>query len=99
VIPLDLLVIPMRLSAAHILIVVVVLLLLFGASRLPVIAKSLGQSLKIFKKEVSELAEDTAPKPTAEIAPATPAAPAAPATPPPATPPAADSAPETPPQA
>jgi sec-independent protein translocase protein TatA len=70
VIPLDPLLIPMRLSAVHILIVVVVLLLLFGASRLPTIAKSLGQSLKIFKKEISELAEDTTPKPTPADPPA-----------------------------
>lgn len=34
------------------LIVLVVILLLFGAPKLPGLAKSLGQSLKIFKSEV-----------------------------------------------
>jgi sec-independent protein translocase protein TatA len=34
------------------LIVLVVILLLFGAPKLPALAKSLGQSLKIFKTEV-----------------------------------------------
>jgi sec-independent protein translocase protein TatA len=34
------------------LIVLVVILLLFGAPKLPALARSLGQSLKIFKNEV-----------------------------------------------
>ena len=34
------------------LVLIVVVLLLFGAPKLPVLAKSLGQSLKIFKSEV-----------------------------------------------
>jgi len=34
------------------LIVLVVVLLLFGAPKLPALARSLGQSLKIFKSEV-----------------------------------------------
>jgi sec-independent protein translocase protein TatA len=34
------------------LILLVVILLLFGAPKLPALAKSLGQSLKIFKSEV-----------------------------------------------
>jgi sec-independent protein translocase protein TatA len=34
------------------LILLVVVLLLFGAPKLPALAKSLGQSLKIFKSEV-----------------------------------------------
>lgn len=34
------------------LIVLVVILLLFGAPKLPALARSLGQSLKIFKSEV-----------------------------------------------
>jgi sec-independent protein translocase protein TatA len=36
------------------LIVLVVVLLLFGAPKLPALAKSLGQSLKIFKSEVRQ---------------------------------------------
>ena len=47
------------------LIVVLLIILLFGAPRLPGLAKSLGQSLKIFKSEVrqdrsaDESADDT----------------------------------------
>ncbi|HLS24844.1 MAG TPA: twin-arginine translocase TatA/TatE family subunit [Beutenbergiaceae bacterium] len=35
-----------------------VIVLLFGANKLPGLAGSVGKSLKIFKKEVSELQED-----------------------------------------
>lgn len=37
----------------HLLIVLFIILLLFGAPKLPGLARSVGQSLKIFKKEVS----------------------------------------------
>jgi sec-independent protein translocase protein TatA len=33
-------------------IILAVVLLLFGASRLPALSKSLGQSIKVFRKEV-----------------------------------------------
>jgi sec-independent protein translocase protein TatA len=33
-------------------IILVVVLLLFGATRLPALAKSLGQSAKVFRKEI-----------------------------------------------
>ena len=36
----------------HALILLVVILLLFGAPKIPLLAKSLGQSLRIFKSEV-----------------------------------------------
>lgn len=36
-----------------------VIVLLFGANKLPALAGSVGKSLKIFKKEVSELQEDS----------------------------------------
>ena len=39
---------------SHILLVLVVLVLLFGAKRLPDSARSLGQSLKIFKSEMND---------------------------------------------
>ena len=39
---------------SHILLVLVVLILLFGAKRLPDSARSLGQSLRIFKSEMSD---------------------------------------------
>ena len=33
-------------------------LIVFGSAKLPDIAKSIGQSMKVFKKEVQELKED-----------------------------------------
>lgn len=47
-----------RFSAPEIIIILIVLVLVFGASKLPSIASSLGKSLKIFKKEVTELRDD-----------------------------------------
>ncbi|MDO5063616.1 MAG: Sec-independent protein translocase subunit TatA [Actinomyces bowdenii] len=48
----------MKLAPWHFVVLVVVVLLVFGAGRLPDIAKSLGQSMKVFKKEIKELRED-----------------------------------------
>lgn len=64
----------------HILILLLVLIILFGAKRLPDVARSIGQSMKVFKKEVSELQEEESPAPSAPVTtqPATPATPAAP---------------------
>ncbi|HWH97184.1 MAG TPA: twin-arginine translocase TatA/TatE family subunit [Pseudolysinimonas sp.] len=45
-------------------IILVVVLLLFGATRLPALAKSLGQSAKIFRKEMKS--DDSDDVPTAE---------------------------------
>jgi sec-independent protein translocase protein TatA len=45
-------------------IILVVVLLLFGATRLPALAKSLGQSAKVFRKEIKS--DDTDETPTAE---------------------------------
>ncbi|MFC8798398.1 Sec-independent protein translocase subunit TatA [Promicromonospora sp. NPDC057138] len=42
----------------HWIVLIAIVLLLFGSSRLPGLAKSVGQSMKIFKKEVNELRED-----------------------------------------
>lgn len=47
-----------NISAVHVIIVLVVVLLLFGANRLPGLARSVGQSMKIFKNEVKDLADD-----------------------------------------
>jgi sec-independent protein translocase protein TatA len=65
-------------------VLLLVVLLLFGANRLPGLAKSVGQSLKIFKSEVKDLRTDDAapapeqpapnPTPTPGAAPQTPAA-------------------------
>ena len=46
----------------ELLIILVIVLVLFGANRLPELAKSLGSSVKEFKKGVSEAkGEDTTP--------------------------------------
>ncbi|MEO8261984.1 MAG: twin-arginine translocase TatA/TatE family subunit [Pseudolysinimonas sp.] len=36
----------------HLLLILAVVLLVFGAARLPALAKSVGQSMKIFRKEI-----------------------------------------------
>ena len=60
----------------HWVILLVIVLLLFGAKRLPDLAKSVGQSMKIFKKEIKELQEDDVPvTPVAPVAPVSPVAP------------------------
>lgn len=51
----------MHLSPMHIAVVVIVIILIFGAPKLPMLAKSIGQSLKIFKSEVKDLREDNEP--------------------------------------
>ena len=43
----------------HWIIVLVVVLVLFCAQKLPELAKSIGQSAKILKKEMNDLSEDT----------------------------------------
>lgn len=42
-----------NLTGWHLIVVVFVILLLFGAPKLPGLARSLGQSMKIFKKEIT----------------------------------------------
>ena len=73
----------MRVTAPQLILLILLVLLLFGANRLPSLAKNVGQSLKIFKKEMSDLTgDDRAPAattPPAATAPQTPAAPQAPA--------------------
>jgi sec-independent protein translocase protein TatA len=65
-----------------VLIIAIVVLVLFGSKKLPGAAKSLGQSMRIFKSEVSKIHEDdeeaAAAKPAAEIAAAPAVASAAP---------------------
>ena len=43
----------------HWIIVLVVVLVLFGAQKLPELAKSIGQSAKILKKEMNDLSQDS----------------------------------------
>ncbi len=50
------------LGSQELLVILVIVLVLFGAKRLPELARSLGSSLKEFKKGVDEAkAEDTTP--------------------------------------
>jgi sec-independent protein translocase protein TatA len=62
-------------SAPHIIILLVVILLLFGSARLPKAARSLGQSMHIFKRSVQGLNLDDQnsaanPPPDATVLPA-----------------------------
>lgn len=57
------------LSPMHWLIVVGVLALLFGARRLPDVARSVGQSARLFKGEMKGLAtDDGSPLPSSPVA-------------------------------
>jgi len=62
------------LTGWHLVLVLAIVLLLFGAPRLPALARSIGQSMKIFRSEVktepkkddepSDIVETPAPKKT-----------------------------------
>ncbi len=56
-------------SSWHWIIVVVAFVALFGASKLPIFARSLGQSMRIFKSEIKGLKDDdeVAPAPAAMV--------------------------------
>ncbi|TGO06588.1 twin-arginine translocase TatA/TatE family subunit [Serinibacter arcticus] len=66
----------MRPQLWHIIVLLVVVLLVFGAAKLPDIARNVGKSAKILKEEVKDLRGDEPSNPTAPGA--------APYTPPPA---------------
>lgn len=57
----------------HWIVVLVVVLVLFGAQKLPELAKSLGQSAKILKKEMNDLSEDSPSSTQASSQPSSPA--------------------------
>ena len=61
-----------NINGVHVLIVLLVVVLLFGAKRLPDLAKSVGQSMKIFKREVKDLREEDPPVTTTPAAPVPP---------------------------
>jgi sec-independent protein translocase protein TatA len=61
-----------NLTGWHLIVVLVVILLLFGATRLPALSKSLGQSIKIFRKEVKPEDRVAAPQDEHDAAGATP---------------------------
>lgn len=49
-----------NLTGWHLLLVLAVILLLFGAAKLPALAKSMGQSARAFKGEMNAMKEDDA---------------------------------------
>lgn len=48
-----------NLTGWHAVILLVIILLLFGAPKLPALARSLGQSMKIFKSEIKPSTDET----------------------------------------
>lgn len=54
------------------LLILAVILLLFGAAKLPALAKSLGQSARVFKGEMKAMKDDDKPTGVAPAAPVEP---------------------------
>ena len=50
-----------NLNGWHLLILLVVILLLFGAAKLPALAKSMGQSARVFRGEMKAMKEEDKP--------------------------------------
>lgn len=48
----------MRLEGWHIVIIIVLAIVLFGAPKLPGLARSVGQSLRIFRSEIKQLKDE-----------------------------------------
>ncbi|QMU98134.1 twin-arginine translocase TatA/TatE family subunit [Microbacterium esteraromaticum] len=69
------------LNGWHLVILLVVILLLFGAAKLPALAKSMGQSARVFKGEMKAMREEDAADPTKKKDAATDVDPDAPAGP------------------
>jgi sec-independent protein translocase protein TatA len=53
----------MKLGAMEIGIIVLIILIVFGVGRLPQIGSSLGKSIRAFKKESADTAEEPEPEP------------------------------------
>lgn len=66
------------LGVPELLIIAAVILLLFGAKKMPTMARSLGQSMRILKSETKGMRADEAQDGKADPAAATPATPAEP---------------------
>lgn len=62
----------------HLIIILVIILLLFGAPKLPGLAKSIGQSMRIFRSEIKDPSKGSAGEAAAgdEVVDETPATPA-----------------------
>lgn len=63
-----------NLTGWHLVLVLAVILLLFGAAKLPALAKSMGQSARAFKSEMNTMKDEDAQRaasaPAADVAPA-----------------------------
>ena len=57
----------MRFQVWHMVVLLVLVLIVFGSSKLPDIAKSVGQSMKVFKKEIKELRDDDSKEGQAQL--------------------------------
>ncbi|WDH80255.1 Sec-independent protein translocase subunit TatA [Microbacterium esteraromaticum] len=55
-------------AGPHLWIILIIILLLFGAAKLPALAKSLGQSARVFKGEMKAMKEDDADATTTDAA-------------------------------
>lgn len=51
-----------NLTGWHLVIILIVILLLFGATKLPTLARGLGQSMRIFKGEMKSMKDEDAAK-------------------------------------
>jgi len=74
-----------NLTGWHALIVLAIVVLIFGAAKLPALARSLGQFVRILKTEVGDASAEAAPAAAPENVP-TPTASATPVLAPPSTP-------------
>jgi sec-independent protein translocase protein TatA len=57
-----------NLNGWHLVIILAVVLLLFGAPKLPGLARSIGQSARIFKSEVKTMKDESASAATPDVA-------------------------------
>lgn len=60
-----------NLTGWHALIILAIVLLVFGSTKLPALAKSVGQSMRILKQEVHDEPATAAPQSVAAAAPST----------------------------
>ena len=60
----------MKFTPTHIIVLLIVLILVFSSTKLPQIASSLGQSMKVFKKEIKELRDEDTTAASGQQAPA-----------------------------
>jgi sec-independent protein translocase protein TatA len=55
-------------AGPHLWIILIIILLLFGAAKLPALAKSLGQSARVFKGEMKAMKEEDATRAESAVA-------------------------------